>query len=137
MITGLIIDNIEYEFPADCSFNIGQSATTRDTRSYDYTKTSQSLFRVVRGQPNTYSVSFNITPRDTDNLMETQAKYDSIVGKRGELVYSNYPLGDVFIDNISFAIQTDSIIGVVAIGVTINMRENRKATPLTDANVIM
>ena len=132
----LSIDNKRYNLPSDCSLSTGNSCVTKERKMSDGSDTSYAIVSFVKPSSNTYSLSFILTRSEYTDLMRELYDWESLVGRTGTFTYCNIPFGDVIITDMSVAISLDGVIGVNAINVSLNLKDNIVITKKTE-NVIV
>lgn len=120
----LSIDNKRYNLPSDCSLSSGNSCVTKERKMSDGSDTSYAIASFVKPSSNTYSLSFILTIQEYPDLMRELYDWESLVGKTGSFTYCNIPFGDVIITDMSVAISLDGVLGVTAINVSLNLKDN-------------
>lgn len=118
------INNKKYNLPSDCSLSSGNSCQTKERRMSDGTKTSYAITSFVKPAANTYSLSFVLTSNEYPDLMRELYDWESLVGKTGNFNYCNIPFGDVIITDMSATFQVDGTLGITAINISFNLKDN-------------
>ena len=118
------INNRKYNLPSDCSLSSGNSCQTKERQMSDGTNTSYAITSFVKPAANTYSLSFVLTTNEYPDLMSELYDWESLVGKTGNFNYCNIPFGDVIITDMSAAFQVDGTLGVTAINISFNLKDN-------------
>ena len=132
----LSIDNKRYNLPSDCSLSTGNSCVTKERKMSDGSDTSYAIVSFVKPSSNTYSLSFILNRSEYPDLMGELYDWESLVGKTGSFTYCNIPFGDVIITDMSVAISLDGVLGVNAINVSLNLKDNIVITKKTE-NVVV
>ena len=132
----LFIGNNRYNLPSDCSLSTGNSCQTKERKMSDGSDTSYAIVSFVKPSSNTYSLSFILTSQEYPDLMRELYDWESLVGKTGTFTYCNIPFGDVIITDMSVAISLDGVLGVTAINVSLNLKDNIVITKKTE-NVVV
>lgn len=114
----------QYNLPSDCSLSSGNSCQTKERKMSDGTKTSYAITSFVKPAANTYSLSFVLTSNEYPDLMRELYDWESLVGKTGNFSYCNIPFGDVIITDMSAAFQVDGTLGITAINISFNLKDN-------------
>ena len=114
----------KYNLPSDCSLSSGNSCQTKERKMSDGTNTSYAITSFVKPAVNTYSLSFVLTSNEYPDLMRELYDWESLVGKTGNFSYCNIPFGDVIITDMSAAFQVDGTLGVTAINISFNLKDN-------------
>ena len=114
----------KYNLPSDCSLSSGNSCQTKERRMSDGTNTSYAITSFVKPGAYTYSLSFVLTTNEYPDLMRELYDWESLVGKTGNFSYCNIPFGDVIITDMSAAFQVDGTLGVTAINISFNLKDN-------------
>lgn len=114
----------KYNLPSDCSLSSGNSCQTKERKMSDGTSTSYAIASFVKPAANTYSLSFVLTSNEYPDLMQELYDWESLVGKTGNFSYCNIPFGDVIITDMSAAFQVDGTLGVTAINISFNLKDN-------------
>lgn len=118
------IGDKKYNLPSDCSLSSGNSCVTKERKMSDGSDTSYAIASFVKPSSNTYSLSFILTSQEYPDLMREMYDWESLVGKTGSFTYCNIPFGDVIITDMSVAISLDGVLGVTAINVSLNLKDN-------------
>lgn len=114
----------QYNLPSDCSLSSGNSCQTKERKMSDGTNSSYAITSFVKPAANTYSLSFVLTSNEYSDLMQELYDWESLVGKTGNFSYCNIPFGDVIITDMSVAFQLDGTLGVTAINISFNLKDN-------------
>ena len=114
----------KYNLPSDCSLSSGNSCQTKERKMSDGTNTSYAITSFVKPAANTYSLSFVLTSNEYPDWMRELYDWESLVGKTGSFAYCNIPFGDVIITDMSAAFQVDGTLGVTAINISFNLKDN-------------
>lgn len=114
----------QYNLPSDCSLSSGNSCQTKEHKMSDGTNTSYAITSFVKPAANTYSLSFVLTTNEYPDLMRELYDWESLVGKTGNFSYCNIPFGDVIITDMSAAFQVDGTLGITAINISFNLKDN-------------
>ena len=114
----------KYSLPSDCSLSSGNSCQTKERKMSDGTNTSYAITSFVKPAANTYSLSFVLTSNEYPDLMRELYDWESLVGKTGNFSYCNIPFGDVIITDMSAAFQVDGTLGITAINISFNLKDN-------------
>ena len=118
--------------PGDCAFTRSVAWETEERRSHDGTRTSQSISFLKRAgrKPHMYQLSFTSQARIMDiSIPAILDMYESLAGQQVQLVYSGYPYGRVIISDVTLALSSDSIKGIYAVQVSLNLQETKIYTP--------
>lgn len=118
------INNKKYNLPSDCSLSSGNSCQTKERKMSDGTNSSYAITSFIKPGANTYSLSFVLTSNEYPDLMRELYDWESLVGKTGKFTYCNIPFGDVIISDISAAFQVDGTLGITAINISLNLKDN-------------
>ena len=114
----------QYNLPSDCSLSSGNSCQTKERKMSDGTNSSYAITSFIKPGANTYSLSFVLTSNEYTDLIRELYDWESLVGKTGKFTYCNIPFGDVIISDISAAFQLDGTLGVTAINISLNLKDN-------------
>ena len=114
----------KYNLPSDCSLSSGNSCQTKERKMSDGTNTSYAITSFVKPAANTYSLSFVLTSNEYPDLMRELYDWESLVGKTGSFTYCNIPFGDVIVSDMSAAFQVDGTLGITAINISFNLKDN-------------
>lgn len=114
----------QYNLPSDCSLSSGNSCQTKERKMSDGTNSSYAITSFVKPAANTYSLSFVLTSNEYPDLMRELYDWEALVGKTGSFAYCNIPFGDVIISDMSAAFQVDGTLGITAINISFNLKDN-------------
>lgn len=114
----------QYNLPSDCSLSSGNSCQTKERKMSDGTNSSYAITSFIKPGANTYSLSFVLTSNEYSDLMQELYDWESLVGKTGNFSYCNIPFGDVIISDMSAAFQVDGTLGITAINISFNLKDN-------------
>lgn len=114
----------QYNLPSDCSLSSGNSCQTKERKMSDGTNSSYAITSFVKPAANTYSLSFVLTSNEYPDLMRELYDWESLVGKTGNFSYCNIPFCDVIITDMSAAFQVDGTLGITAINISFNLKDN-------------
>lgn len=113
--------------PSDCEFNHSNAWETIEKRSTDNTKTihNVTVLKQKGRQPNMYTVTFTLYQKnETESLWTLLRRYEDLVGKNVDLTYLNIPFLGLVVESGTFAFANDGIQGVIALTITLNLRES-------------
>lgn len=108
-------------FSLSCSFSEGQALETVARYSMDATSTSQSIVRRRYKMAKTYSISYNITHIETDDILHAIYAVEDSVRSIGMLYYNGSQRGLVVVTGVSITPVIDALGEFVSAAVTLNI----------------
>lgn len=120
--------------PASCSFSHSNAWNTIEKRSTDASGTVQNIVYMQKKgmQPNTYQISFVLTQSQVaDEIYDVILRFETLIGQQVNLVYSNYHIQNLVVQDGSFTLDTDSITGLRTLSISMNLKESIVITQST------